>query len=87
LRKRATGYVQTSERPMKVGGEVVMVIDRRHVPPNVAAMRLLLKNGTTTRDASEDRAKVFLQELGAETIFDTVEENEKKQKNESGGDD
>jgi hypothetical protein len=86
LHKLATGYVQVSERLMKVHGEIVRAIDHRHVPPSVRAMQLLLNKGTTTRDTSEDRARNFLQELGAETIFDSVAENEKKQ-NEGGGDD
>jgi transcriptional regulator with XRE-family HTH domain len=81
LHKRATGYVESGERLMKVHGELVIATHRRQLPPNVAAIRFLLTKEKTARDLSGDHIRDSLKRLKPKTVFDIAAENEKKRKN------
>jgi transcriptional regulator with XRE-family HTH domain len=81
LHKRATGYVESGERLMKIDGEFVIAPYRRQLPPNVAAIQFLLTKGKTARDLSGDHIRDSLNCLKSKTIFDIAAENEKKRKN------
>jgi hypothetical protein len=80
LHKRATGYVESGERLMKVHGELVIATHRRQLPPNVAAIRVLLTKGKGPRDLSGDHIRDTLNCLKPKTIFDIAAENETKRK-------